>query len=192
MESENDRKTENGLMSVKYKEQMIELMYKYYSATDLKIAQNLEQLADIYKTLQRHDGVLINLEKALEIRLQEVDPRLSPIIAISQNITNLYIKHRQDFQSALQYQLINHKYTLEYNELKSSASKDSKEDVEESREKIAGSHIGLADLYLELQQYDSAIEHLEIAMTLYKQVKKSFEKQEAIEEKVKSIKQQQQ
>ncbi|CAF1377734.1 unnamed protein product [Didymodactylos carnosus] len=187
MEISNDEneRIQNNLMAIKYRELTVQNMLKYYLSNDIEIGRCMIHLADLYKSIFKYDDALINYEKALEIVIQDKsDPE--SYIGICDFIVEIYIKYKNDYNSALKYKLIKHEYTLKENVQKLT---DNETEIDWKNEEIAESYIELSNIYIKLHEYKLAYQNLTIAMTLYQKIKldKKLEKMATIQRKMKTV-----
>ncbi|CAF0946668.1 unnamed protein product [Didymodactylos carnosus] len=155
------------LMAIKYMELCLELTLKYRSSNDFMIGDIFQELGRLYESIQRYDDALNNYDKALEIYLQQAESSNGAEMSIIACIVPIYTKYKNNYQLALKYQLIKHEYKLKL--LATEPTMDDEGEIDLKKNQIAGSHLELADIYIELQQYDLTYEHLTTAIKLYKE-----------------------
>ncbi|CAF1402628.1 unnamed protein product [Rotaria sp. Silwood1] len=108
----------DNLKAIQYKELQVQFTLKYYSSIDdEKCAISLNSLAFLYEKIKRYDNALTNYEKAIKILLESIVSHSSWwIIPICNNLIKIYNEQKDDYNSALKYELIKNEYVLKDNE----------------------------------------------------------------------------
>lgn len=161
---------ENAPMIIKYLESVIEEMLKYYSKNDTMIISRITRLAECFVSIHKYDEALEYYENMLNIYLQQPKLLFNWITRISQNMADVYMKYKYDFNSALRYQLLNHEYTLKSQVLHRT---DSINGINIKKDQIAWSYDRLAVIYIKLGQYSLANTSLMMAMKLHEDIHQS-------------------
>lgn len=161
---------ENAPMAIKYLEVSIQEMLKYYLENDNMIISRIVKLAGLFYSIAKYDDALIKYKNVLDIYLQQPKPSFNWINTISEKMANIYIKHKYDYNSGLQHQLINHEYTLKENILHRT---DEINGINDKKNQIASSYNKLSVIYMKLGQYNLAYTNLIIAMKLHEEVLQS-------------------
>ncbi|CAF3375458.1 unnamed protein product [Rotaria socialis] len=180
MEISNDEKEQihNCSLVIHHVQLSIEKLLVHRSSDYCGIANRREELANFQQAIYKYDDALTNYEEAIKVYMKQFEPNLCWIKATCEKIIRIYCKHKDAYNSALEYQLMKHDCTLKIN-----ASKP-----KDYMSEIVASHVELADLYVALHQYVSAKEQLMAIMKLY-QESKLFSKKEitAVKEKLDNL-----
>jgi tetratricopeptide (TPR) repeat protein len=93
-------------MALQNREDHVKHMLTFCHPNDVRIARSLEELAKLYKSVNKYDEVVINYEKALEIYRHQTPSDQDIILLLAEEIADIYKKHKHDPSSALKYQEI--------------------------------------------------------------------------------------
>jgi tetratricopeptide (TPR) repeat protein len=168
-DNENE-KMENCLKCIKYNERCLQITLKYPDRfSSFQTAKFYKKLGDIYLSMSKYDDTLVSYKMALEIHLQRLLPNIVLIRFLSKKISTVYIENDNDYQSALKYQLIYHDYTQKANVIKPTMNDE--KTTNDKKENVADSHIKLSHTYVQLYEYDSAVEHLKMSNTIFEEIK---------------------
>lgn len=157
---------DNVILAIQYQELAIETMSKC-DPQDIKTGHRLRELAQTYKLADDFDCALTAYEKALKYYFTEPKLDVDQICYIYKEITDIYIDDKQNYQEALNVQLIYHQYKLQSYESLPINSKDNQSWIEIE---LAESYEKLADIYIELNECHLAIEHLLAALKLNQEI----------------------
>jgi tetratricopeptide (TPR) repeat protein len=102
----NNSSIRNIDMALQNREDHVEHLLKFCHPNDIRVARSLEELAKLYKSVERYDKALINYEKSLEIYRSQTSFDQNVILLLAENIADIYITHKNDPSSALKYQEI--------------------------------------------------------------------------------------
>jgi tetratricopeptide (TPR) repeat protein len=151
------------------------------------IANTYEQLGDFYQSISNYNEALDYYKRALMIHQQELESHYYPISSLTEKISNIYIEHKHDYQSALEYQLLCHEYTVK--QTTPDTTTDDERIIDRKKYKRGVCHIELSDFYVRIHQYDLAKKHLLIALNLYQEVQTMTleHKIEIVNEKLKNV-----
>ncbi|CAF1488828.1 unnamed protein product, partial [Didymodactylos carnosus] len=153
---DTNRAEEHYKMSFSYLQSAIERSTTEQEKIDILVKLiSIVIECELYESLDKYDDALIYYEKAFEAAVKSKDSRWIEIAC--DNMIETYIKHKNDYQSALKYQLIRHEHILKDN------TPQIWDDIDETsckKAEIADSHIRLAESYILLDQHDLVKLHL--------------------------------
>jgi tetratricopeptide (TPR) repeat protein len=182
--SNEDERKNIGLEIIRCLELYLHWFIKQPPFPNSEIPYYLKEIADTYKLIQLFEEALINYNKILVIYDQQYDPLcLSLHIDICKEIVEIYIEHKEDYVSALKYQLVTHDLTLKNNVIESD---DNIWEIGLKNRRISHSYQKSADIYIKLRQYNLARENLSKARKIYEKtdVREKEEKIADIDEKL--------
>ncbi|CAF0862017.1 unnamed protein product [Adineta ricciae] len=159
-----------GLKSIAYQQRWIELLTQRTIPPKPKsLAGHYEDLAERYATIQHYDDVLIHYKRALEVYLSNSveEDLFQRMIDVYKKIAIVYTHHKDDFHSALHYELLRHTCYLKHL-MKSEIPLNGF-----YLGSLADSHSSVADCYLNTWQYIPAYKHLLKAL-VFSEERKDF------------------
>jgi tetratricopeptide (TPR) repeat protein len=161
--NENE-KVSDALTAIKWEKLHIQLMKKYPDASgDMTIDFYLTRIGQIYELIERYDNALCVYQQTLHWCIHEAkEVDLFYVADVYGRIASILTHHKKNRYLALRYELLRHQCILELFTLKRTETTRSKQN---KMKKIIESHLRVADVAIELSDYDLAKEHLDTALT---------------------------
>ncbi|CAF1376748.1 unnamed protein product [Adineta ricciae] len=172
---------------IKCKQLSGENMLKYTSLNDSSFRDRLMEPGWIYASNRKYDEALNIYEHVIDIYLKESELDYDWIIRKVSDVIEIYTERKNDYNSALKYQLIKHECTLKQNQANLT---DSYDKSQRKKRYIADEQVELADLYTKLHCYKEAHELYDAALKLRQELSDRFVRHEEIQdiqEKIESI-----
>ncbi|CAF0954587.1 unnamed protein product [Adineta ricciae] len=172
---------------IKCKQLSGENMLKYTSLNDSSFRDRLMEPGWIYASNRKYDEALNIYEHVIDIYLKESKLDYDWIIRKVSDVIEIYTTQKNDYNSALKYQLIKHECTLKQNQANLTDSYDTSQ---RKKRYIADEQVELADLYTKLHFYKEAYELYGAALKLRQELSDRFVRHEEIQdiqEKIESI-----
>lgn len=170
MGQSNESRLENATIAIEYQELAIDIVSKS-QIPNIKTGHRLLSLVELYEAIDNYDRALSTYEIALEFYLAQSSIDVSVVCNTYDKIADIYLKYKNDYQAALKHQLISHKYVIDNCKVHSQKPEDNDSNM---KTKLVTSNEKLADIYIKLDQYQLAIEHLSTALKLNEEVNRDY------------------
>ncbi|CAF0986376.1 unnamed protein product [Didymodactylos carnosus] len=181
--SDEGEKESNTLNAIRYRKMELEEAIAYYSSKHVKVAENLQRLAQLQGSIYLWEEASANYEKAVEIHLVQDKPEFSQIVFIYGDMCRWYTDLKQDYNLALHYKSKELEYRMRHSEANQQVSEIIRNFVMHG---IAICHCETAKINIKLRQFKSACEYLSKAKQIYEN-STYFEKEKRIESLLKRI-----
>jgi tetratricopeptide (TPR) repeat protein len=185
--SDEVKRKDIGLETIRHLELSWQSFREQRPFLSSQILSYLLKIADTPHSIRQFEEALTIYHQILAVHNQQNEALdLSLYIDAYQQIVGIYIEHKEDYLTALNFQLMAHKLILKNNVIEAD---DDIEEIAWKNEKTSESHLTLTEIYIKLQQYNLAQENLYAARKIYQQIdiRKKEENIAAIDEKLRSI-----
>ena len=148
-----------GRNAIEFRQLQLQHLIDYYSDDDdsRETARRFAELAGLQVMIQEYNDALLNYKKAIKEYFKPKSFPYRDVISIYRRIAVIYFEYKDDYVSALEYQLLKHQVALK---ISTPLPDDHKFDIDQKKTYVAESHLELAGIYIALKDHDLATEHL--------------------------------
>ena len=145
-------------------------MLNYYSPDNSCVAQYIVELADTQKSMHLFEKALENYQKAVKLYMLKSQSKTDDIADIYAKIFRMYIKQKQDYDSAAYFKRMELDHLLKFDapcvvELRTEMK------MLVHRTRLDGTQQELANIYIKLHQYSLACSILIEAEKVYRSIR---------------------
>ena len=172
---ENERQ-DNVKSCIQHRELQLQELIMCYSPQHIKVAKCISSLADLQASIFLFQDALVNYEKVIEIQHSQDNPDFAWVANTYNTICQMMrVEQKKDYSAALYYKTKVYEYWMKADE---HTSKITGRDEKYYEPKAARYHWELAEIYLEMCLFETALEHLTVARRGYEDSLFQFKEQE--------------